>query len=246
MILPNVRSRLGPADLRLVIVALSRGDRAARERYRRLLLEQGPDCLLDEPGLIEGLLALRSLVQPSPPLFAYAAVRHALRAAGIESAELADYLAALLLEFGDHDRSSRVRAHDDQTYNYLVDLVSELAAAGGGGGGGGGGAATGERVFLLWAHLGNYSLWLAGLFPDRIACRRARAGGPDLPYYDELGRQGYDVASRHHLAGRFGVAAIYRAAAERFPALRLALNRLSDRLFFPTVCTADRVLRSLV
>jgi len=43
-------------------------------------------------------------------------------------------------------------------------------------------------------HLGNYSLWLAGLFPDYIAARRSRKGGPDLPYYDELGRQ--DFASR--------------------------------------------------
>lgn len=236
MILPNVRSRLGPADLRLVIVALARHDGAARERYRRMLLELGPDRLLDEPGLLEALLAVRSLVQPSPPLFAYVAVRHVLRAAGIDDADLTDYVAALLLGFGDHDASSRLGAHDDQTYNYLVDIVSDLAA----------GEETGERAFLLRAHLGNYSLWLAGLFPDRIAYQRARAGGPDLPYYDELGRQGYDLASRHRLADRFGLAGIYRAAAERFPALRTAFNRLSDRIFFPNVFTPDKVLRSLV
>lgn len=236
MILPNVRSRLGPADLRLVIVALARHDGAARERYRRMLLELGPDRLLDEPGLLEALLAVRSLVQPSPPLFAYVAVRHVLRAAGIDDADLTDYVAALLLGFGDHDASRRLGAHDDQTYNYLVDIVSDLAA----------GEETGERAFLLRAHLGNYSLWLAGLFPDRIAYQRARAGGPDLPYYDELGRQGYDLASRHRLADRFGLAGIYRAAAERFPALRTAFNRLSDRIFFPNVFTPDKVLRSLV
>lgn len=236
MILPNVRSRLGPADLRLVIVALARHDAAARERYRRILLEHGPDRLLDEPGLLEALLAVRSLVQPSPPLFAYVAVRHVLRAAGVDSADLTDYFAALLLGFGDHDSSGRLGAHDDQTYNYLVDIVSDLAA----------GEETGERAFLLRAHLGNYSLWLAGLFPDRIASQRARAGGPDLPYYDELGRQGYDLASRHRLAARFGLAGIYRAAAERFPALRTAFNRLSDRVFFPNVFTPDKILRSLV
>ena len=236
MILPNVRSRLGPADLRLVIVALARRDAAAAARHRRVLLEQGPDRLLDEPGLLEALLAVRSLVQPSPALFAYVAMRHALRAAGIDSAELTDYFAALMLGFGDHDSSTRLGVHDDQTYNYLVDIVSDLAA----------GEETGERAFLLRAHLGNYSLWLAGLFPDRIAYQRARAGGPDLPYYDELGRQGYDLASRHRLADRFGLAGIYRAAAERFPALRTAFNRLSDRIFFPNVFTQDKVLRSLV
>jgi hypothetical protein len=88
-------------------------------------------------------------------------------------------------------------------------------------------------------------LWLAGLFPDYIAARRTRAGGPDLPYYDELGRHGYDLASRHRLAEHFGVAAIFRAAAERFPALRVALNRLSDRVFFPNVTTPEKILRSM-
>ncbi len=190
---------------------------------------------------------VRSLIVPSPPLFAYVAVRHTLLTAGVDDRDLADYLAALLLEFGQGSRHTRIgtggtgagggggAGSTDQTYSYLVDIVSDLSTE----------EETGERGFLLQAHLGNYSLWLAGLFPDYIAARRLRAGGPDLPYYDELGRQGYTLASRHTLAARFGVAGIYRAAAERFPALRAAFNRLSDRVFFPNVYTADKVLRSL-
>jgi hypothetical protein len=104
---------------------------------------------------------------------------------------------------------------------------------------------AGERGFLLRVHLGNYSLWLAGLFPDYIAARRSRKGGPDLPYYDELGRQGYRLAAAHRLAERFGVAPIYRAAADRFPTLRVAFNRLSDRVFFPNVSTPEKILRNL-
>src|SRR5207237_3569641 len=107
MILANVRGRLRIQDFRLVALALARGDAARRARYERLLLEQGPDPLLDEPGLLEALLALRTLAVPSPPLFAYVAVRHTLRAAAIDDRELADYLAALVLEFGDHDRHTR-------------------------------------------------------------------------------------------------------------------------------------------
>jgi hypothetical protein len=94
-------------------------------------------------------------------------------------------------------------------------------------------------------HLGNYSLWLAGLFPDYVAARRHRAGGPDLPYYDELGRRGYDLASRHPLARHFGVGDIFRAAADRFTALRVAFNRISDRILFPSVMTREKFLRSL-
>src|SRR5256885_12303952 len=113
MILANVRGRLRIQDFRLVALALARGDAGRRARYERVLLEQGPDPLLDEPGLLEALLAVRTLAVPSPPLFAYVAVRHTLRAAAVDDRELADYLAALLLEFGDHDRHTRIRRADE-------------------------------------------------------------------------------------------------------------------------------------
>lgn len=200
----------------------------------RRLAQEGPDALLDDPGLLDALLAIRSLAVPSAELFAYVAVRHALLAAGIDDRPLADYLAALLLEFGRAERSTRPRAVDDQTYHYLAEIVHDLAEE-----------ASAERRFHLQVHLGNYSLWLAGLFPDFIAVRRRRRGGPDLPYYDALGRQGYGAAAQHSLAERYGVADIYRAAAERFPAVRHALNRLSDRLLFPNVATEDRLLRAV-
>jgi len=196
MILANVRGRLRAQDFLLVALALAHGDAVRRARYERLLLEAGPDHLLDEPDLLDALLALRTLVVPSPALFAYVAVRHALRAAGVDDRELADYLAALLLEFGDHDRHVRIGRVDDETYHYLVDMVEDLTGL----------DDAGERAFLLRVHLGNYSLWLAGLFPDYIAARRSRKGGPDLPYYDELGRQGFRLAAEHRLAEHLGVA----------------------------------------
>jgi hypothetical protein len=235
MILANVRARLRGADCRLVVVALARLDPGGRARVERRLAAEGPDVLLDEPGLLDALLAIRSLAVPSAALFAYVAVRHALLAAGLNDRPLADYLAALLLEFGRQDHATRARAVDDQTYHYLADIVNDLARE----------DESGERHFHLQAHLGNYSLWLAGLFPDFIAVRRRRRGGPDLPYYDALGRRGFGMAAEHTLAERYGVAGIYRLAAERFPALRHALNRLSDRLLFPHSCTEDRLLRSV-
>src|SRR6266581_2740771 len=174
MILANVRGRLRAQDFLLVALALAHGDTARRARYERQLLEEGPDELLDEPGLLAALLALRTLMVPSPALFTYVAVRHTLRAAGVDDRALADYLAALLLEFGDHDRHVRIRRS-----------------------------------------------------------------------YDELGRQGFRLAAEHRLAEHLGVATIYRSAAERFPTLRVAFNRLSDRVFFPNVSTPDKILRNL-
>jgi len=235
MILANVRARLRGPDCRVVLVALARRDPTARARAEQRLAHDGPDGLLDEPGVFDALLAYRSLVSPSAPLFAYVAVRHALLAAGVDDRPLADYLAALLLEFGRENRANRAQGVDDQTYHYLVEIVNDLAQEG----------ESAVRRFHLQVHLGNYSLWLAGLFPDYVAVRRRRRGGPDLPYYDALGRSGFGGAADHLLAQRFGVAAIYRLAAERFPAVRQAFNRLSDRVLFPSSFSEDRLLRSL-
>src|SRR5256886_157720 len=236
MILANVGGRLRMQDFGLVALGRAGGAARRRARYERVLLEQGPDPLLDEPGLLEALLAVRTLAVPSPPLFAYVAVRHTLRAAAVDDRELADYLAALLLEFGDHDRHTRIRRADDESYGYLVDIVEDLTGL----------DDSGERGLLLRVHLGNYSLWFAGLFPDYIEARRTRKGGPDLPYYDEVGRQGYRLASEHRLAHAVGVVSMQRTAPVQLPALTVAPERLADPAVFPNVSNPLQTLRKLL
>ena len=75
------------------------------------------------------------------------------------------------------------------------------------------------------------SLFLAGVFPDRIRFRAEARGFPDLKYYERLGRTQYRVASDHRLAERYEVAEVFSTLAERFQATRLALNDIADRLF---------------
>jgi hypothetical protein len=41
------------------------------------------------------------------------------------------------------------------------------------------------------------------------------------------------------------MAPVYEAAAERFPLLRIALNRVSDRFLFPTLSSPDRLMRQV-
>ena len=221
MIRANTRSRLTGADLQLVLLLLSRGSAHRRTLLERRLAVEGPDALLDSPELVERLLAVRTLLVPSEPLFLYVVVRHALRQAAIDDRDLADYLAAMLLDFGRRDRAWRVDWNDDQRHRYLVDILMDLEAS------------NGPRRFRVMVHLGNYALWLAGLFPDYIAARHLRKGGPDLGYYDALGSRGFGLASDHELADEFGLNGVFRSAAERFPSVRTALNTVSERVFFP-------------
>lgn len=222
MIRADLRSRLQAADLELVTLLLSRGSAQRRMAVERRLAAEGPDALLDAPELLERLVAVRTMLVPSEPLFLYVLLRHALLDAGVNDRDLADYLAAMLLDFGRRDRAWRVDWNDDARHAYLVDILADLEAT------------DGERRFKVMAHLGNYALWLAGLFPAWIAARELRRGGPGVTYYERLGRRGFGMASDHELADVYGLEAVFRSAAERFPALRTALNGVSERFLFPS------------
>lgn len=233
MILADTRSRLSPNDRQLVILLLSRGSAATRVRVESQLEQEGIDALLDHPELFERLLAVRGMLLPSPALFYYVTMRHLLRRSGTDDRDLTDYLAAMLIEFGRRDRAWRIDWNDDHRHQYVVDILGDLNVS------------SGSRQFKVMVHLGNYALWLVGVFPDYIAARRLRKGGPDVEYYQRLGQRGYQLASDHELADRLGLEPVLRAAAERFVQARCALNRLSDRLLFPNRCSPDRILREL-
>jgi hypothetical protein len=58
-----------------------------------------------------------------------------------------------------------------------------------------------------------------------------------------MGSAGYRQAARFTEAEQHGIAELYRNCADFFPALRIALNRVSDRHLFPA--TGDRIDRLL-
>ncbi len=171
-----------------------------------------------------------------PRLAFYVMVRRTLLDCGFRDPALADYLTALLIEFAVNGRAFRIARHDDRTYSYLVDLVSDLEEE-----------VSERRQFLLRAHLGNYSLWLSGLFPDYVIARVHRRGAPGLEYYEDLGATGYRLASECELADRYDLVSIFAEVAGEFRSIRRALNGISDRYFFPVAPSPiDRLLRRVI
>lgn len=233
MILANVRTRLTREDAQLVLRLVSRGSSRALDDAEGKLAEHGLDPLLDDPRLLEGLLDCRQGTHASLPLFSYVVVRQALLASGEGDRQLADYVASILLHFGLRQRAHRISSHDDATFDTLAALGEELQGA------------DPQRAFRARAHMGNYALWLSGIYPDYIERRRWRRGGPDLDYYETMGRRGYRLAADHRLATEHGLSPLFATASEKFPRLRVALNRVSDRLFFPNVHTPERLMRQV-
>ena len=230
MIIPNVRASFGRPEAAYLVWLLSRGNEQTRLQWEDRLREEGFDVILDDPRTFNALMAGRGLSSAPPELVFYLLVRHALLEDGIADRTLADYLAALIATFGREGRAYQIAAEPTE-YHYLTDIVAE------------GDRSTGRRAFMLRAHLGEFALWLSGLFPDRISARVQRRGAPGIDYFEHLGSTGFRMASRYTDAEEIGLATLYRNCADFFPALRIALNRIADRHVFPA--TGDRIDRLL-
>ena len=233
MILANTRQHLTRNDAQLAVRILARGSDRELSELETRLANDGIDAILDDPALPLALMRSAAGTHASLSLFTYVMTRHALRRLGESDRLLADYLAAVVVHFGSRDRATRLGDSDDQIYAALADLLNDVNDP------------DARRAFLVRAHLGNYALWLSGIFPDYVEQRRWHRGGPQLEYYEEMGRRGFQLAAEHRLAEEHGLAPLYAAAADRFGLLRLALNSLSDWLFFPNVHTPERLMRQV-
>jgi hypothetical protein len=131
---------------------------------------------------------------------------------------VADYIAEILAEYSDIERTQcRVRGQTEPL-NYFFEML--LALQGG----------DDRNNFELRAHIGNHALFITGLFPDRIRVRAEKRGFPDLRYFEGVGQANFRIASDHRLAERYELATIFDTLADRFRTARQALNDLSERL----------------
>lgn len=233
MILPNVRTSFGREEAGWLVRSLADETGEDREHWESLLSDRGIDVLLDDPRTLSVVLGGERAVSLVPaPLALYVILRHALLDSGIDSRVLTDYVTALVVEFGRHGRARKIAPDDEKEYRYLVDIVSDMASA------------EGRRAFLLRAHLGNFALWLSGLYPDHIVYRVRRRGGPGLDYYEEMGTTGYRLAADDPHARSQAIDSVLRGVAGTFGELRRALNRFSDEYLLPRPASpVDRLLR---
>jgi hypothetical protein len=232
MIQPDTRRRLTRDDAQLAIRLLARAAPDGEEReLQERLANEGINAVLDHPRLPEALLHEPLAALASLPLLTYVMVRTVLCRMGEDDRVISDYTAAVVLAFGQRGRAERCDETDDEIYDTLTAMLRDAESA------------DSRRSYLVRAHLGNYALWLSGLFADHIEHRRWHRGGPQLEYYEEMGRRGFAMAARHPWAREQGMAELYAAIAERFATVRLALSMFSDALLFPDVNTPERLMR---
>jgi len=87
--------------------------------------------------------------------------------------------------------------------------------------------ASSYQTFLIRAHIGNYALFISGIFYESIESRRQR-GAPSFSFYEEMGRASFHALATHDVARRYELSGLFEKLADRFHECRLALNCLTD------------------
>src|SRR5215471_3877519 len=231
MIQPNCRVQFAGEDMEFIQAVLGRN--GASDCWVKLLSdEESRDVILDDDALFHALLERRGCLRVSSRFYFYVLVRHVFRRSGIDDRTVADYVAEVLAEFARAERARCIVPGGPTPLDYFFEMLAALRTA------------DARTSFFIRAHIGNYSLFLSGVFPDRIRFRAEARGFPDVKYYDSLGRTHYRAASDHRLAQKYDVAEIFSTLSERFETTRRALNDIADRLF--SIGDADYSLAPLL
>ena len=229
MIWANCRARFIAADFDFIVHTLARSQTDAVSLIDLLGDAETRDSVLDHPRLVDAILFNAGHLHISSQFYFYVLARHVLKQAGIADRKLCDYVASVLETFS---RANRLQAPEkidnpemigaregfrSRAREYIWDMLIALRRA------------TPEQTFLLRAHVGNYSLFISGIFHENTH-RRSLRGAPDINFYEEVGRTNYQLVASHATARRCELNDVFEGLAGRFHDVRLALNELSDRL----------------
>jgi len=219
MIQSNCRAQFCAEDIDFIISVLGPKVGTAECLVKLLADEDSRDLILDDEALLHALLERRGCLRVSSRFYFYILVRHVFRRSDLQDRAVADYVAEVLAEFARAERAACLLPGARNPLDYFVDMLAALQTA------------DDRTSFFVRVHIGNHSLFLSGVFPDRIRFRSETRGFPDLRYFEGIGRTQFRMASDHRLAQRYDVARVLSTLAERFETTRLALNDISDRLF---------------
>src|SRR5216684_369096 len=227
MIRANCRARFTAADFDFIIRTLARSPGNSVSLVDLLSDSETRDSILDHPRLVETILSNARHLHISSQFYFYVLARYVLQQAGIGDRKLCDYIGSLLETFS---RANQLQSPDkidppkdgfaaanNRAHEYISDMLIALTRA------------TPEQAFLLRAHVGNYSLFISGIFHENTQ-RRSLRGGPDMKFYERIGRTSFQLVASHATARHCELNDVFEELADRFREVRIALNQLSDQL----------------
>jgi hypothetical protein len=160
---------------------------------------------------------------PLNMLFGELVHRHLVRSAGIEDSEIARYIAGLLVDFTHVDSLYRIRNARGRRLEDVGEMLIESNPL------------LEGRSFLyereVRKHIGDYTLFLAGLFPEYLKRLPKRGLRVDAFIdYMQAGKESYRVVASFDQFEFRRIAPLFRRMAEQFELCVFGLNLVKSEL----------------
>jgi len=216
----NCRAQFTADDFSFVVRVLAKSQRDAVSLVSLLSDEAERDAILDHDLIYNSVVDDTGCLKVSAAFYFYILTRRVLRRVSLDERALTDYVAAVLLFFS---HINQLRPPDEKNptsrnFTYVSDLLTQLNTC------------PPEQAFILRTHLGNYTLFLSGMFAERVQSHAQRRGAPGLSFYEAVGQSSYLSVAQHPQARRTDLQAIFELLGTEFRRVRLALNHLTDTL----------------
>src|SRR2546423_11248418 len=182
MIRANCRARFTAADFDFIVRTLSRSRGDSVSLVDLLSDSETRDSILDHPRLVDTILSNAAHLRISSQFYFYVLARYVLRQAGIADRKLSDYVGSLLEAFSRTNRLQAPDKIDNHAHEYISDMLIALRRV------------SPEQAFLLRAHIGNYSLFITGIFHENTQ-RRSLRGAPDIEIFQPIGRTNFQTVA---------------------------------------------------
>jgi hypothetical protein len=216
----NCRGQFTADDFAFVVRVLAKSQTDAVSLVSLLSDEAERDAILDHDLIYHSVVDDTGCLKVSAAFYFYILTRHVLLHVSLDERELTDYVAAVLLAFShiNHLRPPDEKNPSSRSFTYVSDLLTHLNTC------------PPEQAFVLLTHLGNYTLFLSGVFAERVQSHAQRRGAPGISFYEAVGQSSYLSVARHPKAKRTQLQSIFELLGSEFHRVRLALNHLTDTL----------------
>ena len=159
LIQPNCRVQFAAEDIEFILSVLGRKIGTADCLIKLLSDEDSRDVILDDESLFHALLERQGCLRVSSRFYFYILVRNVFKRSDIRDRAVADYVSEVLAEFSHSERARCTVPGQTNPLDYLFEMLTALRAA------------DDRTSFLIRVHIGNHSLFLSGVFPERIRFR---------------------------------------------------------------------------
>ncbi|HEY3706342.1 MAG TPA: hypothetical protein VGL22_14870 [Terracidiphilus sp.] len=157
--------------------------------------------------------------------FFHQAVRNSYQGKlGLNDPNVTGYVAHLLCEFSHSDKLYKVRDETGRPINELAEMILAADPVNGS-------APSFDAERLIRKHIGDYALFVAGMYPEAVEpWRRHRRGHPSLEELVRAGKESYFIVSQFNLFEYEQEAPLFSRLSDWFERCILGLTLVREEL----------------